>query len=399
METITYSLKDNNSKEFYNQLSVFSNKIISEAKYYFSADIEKYKNFLNKNSNVEILSDEEYLLEFIISGVFLGNYSVYAVNSKSFSTSLIYKLYAARIKYPNYKSVIDTISGYLAGILLYSKKSKSFQYTPYVFTKLIKWLMATGQFTEEIKRLKFWNQFYHSIQETEARVFINKSISFARYFTEQGKIYLGEFTKNVNSFLEHKHTKYKYRESYTFNGRSEAEYHLNMFSAEILNRKFRLGFTKTSNKIVLLPTCMCNPLNGECKATAKGFQLKCNSCNKNCEVNRIQNSLRKKGIETCLVQHSSNFSDTLKHWQNQDKIGLVGVGCVLNIIRGGYEMQNLHIPSQCVLLDYCGCKNHWHDKGFPTSLNRKQLEKIISDEGNTSLVYKENPISVETCLI
>ncbi|NJK98458.1 MAG: DUF116 domain-containing protein [Bacteroidales bacterium] len=53
------------------------------------------------------------------------------------------------------------------------------------------------------------------------------------------------------------------------------------------------------------------------------------------------------------------------------------MACVLNLLKGGYEMQKLNIPSQCVFLDYCGCQKHWHKNGIPTDLNSNQLQKIV----------------------
>jgi hypothetical protein len=40
-------------------------------------------------------------------------------------------------------------------------------------------------------------------------------------------------------------------------------------------------------------------------------------------------------------------------------------------------MKRLNISSQCVFLDYCGCKKHWDTDGFATSLNIAQLKRIV----------------------
>ena len=52
-------------------------------------------------------------------------------------------------------------------------------------------------------------------------------------------------------------------------------------------------------------------------------------------------------------------------------IGIIGVACVLNLISGGLKAKNF-VP-QCVFLDYCGCKDHWHDKGIITDINMSYL--------------------------
>jgi hypothetical protein len=55
------------------------------------------------------------------------------------------------------------------------------------------------------------------------------------------------------------------------------------------------------------------------------------------------------------------------------------IACALNIIVGGYEMRALNIPSQCVMLDYCGCRKHWHDTGIATDFNVERLLKVVSE--------------------
>ncbi|MDG5815440.1 hypothetical protein QA601_10140 [Chitinispirillales bacterium ANBcel5] len=50
---------------------------------------------------------------------------------------------------------------------------------------------------------------------------------------------------------------------------------------------------------------------------------------------------------------------------------------VINV--GGYEMRDLTIPNQSVLLDYCGCKKHWHKSGITTGCNVERLVKVASD--------------------
>ncbi len=42
-------------------------------------------------------------------------------------------------------------------------------------------------------------------------------------------------------------------------------------------------------------------------------------------------------------------------------------------------MRELNIPSQCVPLDFCGCKKHWHNEGIPTKLNLSRLLQIIKN--------------------
>lgn len=107
--------------------------------------------------------------------------------------------------------------------------------------------------------------------------------------------------------------------------------------------------------------------------------LTCQSCHSNCYVANIAQQMNKQGVRTVLIPHSTGFSKYLKPWENSKDTALIGVACVLNLITGGYEMQNLNIPSQCVFLDACGCKKHWLH-GQPTQLNQEQLNNLILHE-------------------
>jgi hypothetical protein len=94
--------------------------------------------------------------------------------------------------------------------------------------------------------------------------------------------------------------------------------------------------------------------------------------------------MKKDGITSYLIPHSSDFSKFLVKWKDCPDTSLIGVACVLNLITGGYEMKRLNISSQCVFLDYCGCKKHWDKDGIATSLNVNQLKNIVQKPKVTS---------------
>jgi hypothetical protein len=212
---------------------------------------------------------------------------------------------------------------------------------------------------------------------SEQSLLLNNARETASLFESQAKAALGHFTRNVGSFHENELPKHRFQENYIFCGRHEAEYHLNMVGAEILNRVLKEGYKSTSGRVLLLPTCMSNPVNGKCKARFNGSRLTCTGCSPECIINLKQKEFSSKNTEVVLIPHSSEFTRYLKSWQNQNTTGLIGVACVLNLLKGGYEMQKLNIPSQCVFLDYCGCKKHWHKDGVSTNLNNEQLKKIL----------------------
>lgn len=65
-------------------------------------------------------------------------------------------------------------------------------------------------------------------------------------------------------------------------------------------------------------------------------------------------------------------------------VGVVGISCVLTNPSGGWQTQEMGLPAQGVLLDYCGCCYHWHQEGFPTDINISQLARVLDIEHQSS---------------
>jgi hypothetical protein len=88
--------------------------------------------------------------------------------------------------------------------------------------------------------------------------------------------------------------------------------------------------------------------------------------------------MRREGIEVFIVPHSSSFSRWLERWQNDPKVGVTAVACMMNILPGGYEMRARGIASQCVPLDFPGCQKHWSNGAVATRLNEERLVRIVT---------------------
>lgn len=358
---------------------MFTDKILAEAKLFFSKDIEAYRNFC-ENKKVETLTNNELIIDIVSIGIYYDKYIGYALNSGTISNYILYNLSQLRNNLSFTKPAVDYVRGHLSDYLLYSKYYSYYEFSPANFSKLIQWMKATGEFTEEVKHLQVWNKYFKTLSATEASGEISRIVAFSKYFEDEGDKYFENYFANVRMFLKNTHVNYRKREDYLFCGRSEPEYFLNIFGAEIINRTQSKKFSRTDKKVVLLPSCMRNPETGECKAIQKGPGLKCTSCSSGCEINRIQNSLNKESTEVIIFKHSTFFSNYLKDWNKENNGGLVGVACALNLIKGGYELKKMNIPSQCVFLNYCGCKEHWHKTGIPTSLDLNRLERVLSLE-------------------
>jgi hypothetical protein len=255
---------------------------------------------------------------------------------------------------------------------------------------------ATGDFKEEVKRLRAWQDFLldqpveNAIQDLEA------AISLAAWFEVRAEAALGRYTPHVERFLAKTHPSYRWREDAIFCGRRRVEYNLNMIGTEILNRAFREPFLLTERKLVLLPPCMkCQPDN-QCRAHSTPFGALCAGCTPDCRVHRLTQLGKTLGFETLILPDElSVFSGGAVKPVDGNEIGVVGVSCVLTNVTGGWETRALNIPAQGVLLDYCGCSWHWHEKGIPTDVNVGQLLRVLGiDQGTPQETQNEEQIEV-----
>jgi uncharacterized protein len=376
---VTYNLSPpENPGDFYDDLHRFTNEVRLAASIQLGQYVDDYYKFILQSKIEQPRHKDEYLLEVIITGVLARNYFRKAQRVRRFSTGILDKLYSLRRENQRWKPAIDKARGILAYLWLNSKPSIGrSRYSFKGFTKLLQWLSATGEFNEEVIRLEQWAVFFRLKKKEYLTSVLKSAVVFADYFERKGEERLGKYLCNVTHFLQTRLVTHRFKEDYFFVSRQRNEYFMNMFGADIMNRCMKDVFRNMPNKAVLLPSCMRTPPTTGCLARHDGKELVCTQCNRNCNVGRVATVMKKHQVKSYLIPHSSGFSRFLRKWENSTDTGLVGVTCILNLLTGGYEMKRMNISSQCIFLDYCGCKKHWDKEGTPTALNLRQLVEIV----------------------
>ena len=380
MKPVTYNLRENNtdSSEFYKELRYFTYEVMYNPMFDCSHEVSSFIEF-SSSQGIKAESFEETCMEYITIGVLVNEHAGKATKSNKVIIQLAKKLYQIRKKNTNLKPYADSLRGYINTLFLSHENKKYNIFTYEDLNVLIDWLEATGEYREESVKLRNWSAYLQGLSVEEGARFLKKACYIGNIFKKEAQIHLGAYTKNVESFREKELSNKKYKEDYLFCGRSEVEYHLNMVCAYVMNQNLKNDFNKTSQKILLLPTCMSSPADGKCKSFSVGNKRYCSGCTDNCKINIYRKQCKSKGVLVNLIPHSSSFSKFLKEWENQKDVGLIGVACVLNLMTGGYEMKKLNIPSQCIFLDYCGCKKHWSKEGIATDININLLDKMLTE--------------------
>jgi hypothetical protein len=386
LDTIfTYTLKNGQkrSDHYYEKISTFSDEVLDKVESQAGSLLDSFLLYLEDTQRETLRFRSEYEFELLTLGVLWRVYAGHSVSGSGISQSLLAWLVKQRKKIQLLKPSIDFLRGVLAAIFLRTSNSINGK-TPSPnlenLDSLLDWLAATGDFKEEVKRLRAWRDFFAILNPNEAARNLSKIISLAGWFEERSLKVLGEYTPHVNQFIEKSLPKYRWREDRIFVGRQRVEYHLNMVGAEILNRTMRDRFLDTERKLVIVPPCMSAKFDGECEATPTPMGDLCAACTPNCRVHQVTQLGKKHGFGVLIMGDDLSVYSGKKEKKVSDEntLGIVGVSCPLTNVTGHWETRDLNVPVQGVLLDYCGCPWHWDlKKGISTDINFDQLLKRV----------------------
>jgi uncharacterized protein len=340
----------------------------------------EFKNFIREYELEEIRETEEYLLELISFGVLWKSYSHIALSVKHAPFITLAHMAEWRKKHQRVKPLIDLARGILFTLLLLPRNSKKYNInfpTLEEIDHVCKWFEATGEFREQALRFIRWRAFWGTKPPEELAKTFFAIRQFTNWFEEQSILNLGEYTKNVENFLQDSSEQYRWREDRISCSRARIEYHLNMVGAELMNRAFRNRFCNTETKVILLPGCMRVKTAEECKAAKVQEGLLCEDCSPQCRVNQLREMGKKQNFDVYIIPHASDLS----LWSpkpGKPSRGVIASACVTTLVEGGWELKRYGVEAQCVLLDNCGCKKHWGGKGIMTELNIREMKRILN---------------------
>jgi len=380
---LVYDLRrtESNSEGYYHDISWFSDVVLAGIEVRAGTALESYSRFVQGTLREAPRSHGEYAMEVLTLGMAIARYLGAAENTPQWGIALPRTLYAARRRWPRLKPAIDPVRAAIARFLLaprIGRKAASGPCSLNRLARLIEWLHATGEFEQEALRLENWQSFLGTLSAAEAGRCMESASEIFSWFESEAAEVLGCYTQGVAGFLTTELTRRGCREDLLFCSRPQVEYHLNMVAAEVMNRGLRAEFGLTGKRAILVPACMRGAQAASCKALVDGVDMTCTGCDPACAVNRITRQMSSLGAKVYLVPHSAGFSRWLERWQRAPETGITAVACMLNILPGGYEMRARQIASQCVPLDYPGCRKHWRQEGIPTGVNEEQLVRIVA---------------------
>lgn len=370
MKYVTYNLQgdDITSDKYYEKVSVISRSV---KKIIFKQGNEYLNDFMQyiEENHIELLrTKDEYAIEFLMVGVMLSEYNLYG-NTVTKGFSAVFKLLNKLRQKDKLKNKVDIIKGVLISSILYKKNNKE----KYDLKNVVYWMNLSGDFNEEVYRLKVWISFF----KNKDRKYINNLIKAAIDVTEiMEKICDDAFityVKPLEKFLKNAPQKYKNREDLIYCNKGKKQYYFNMLCAQIMNEVYHEEFLKCKNKKIFAPACM-RQVEKKCKCVKGNYGYICRKCSSVCNINLLSRLVEKKNIEVCIIPHETDIKKL--NIKEKDKIGIIGIACITNLMSGGWKALRLGFIPQCVFLDYCGCEKHWLDKGAMTSINSLNILKL-----------------------
>lgn len=375
MNYLTYclNLEHLNSNEYYNEIQEISNKILKKGLPDSVVYLNDFMAFIVDNKIENLRSKEEYFIELLLIGIFIGEYKDNARAFKNKSNKIFLILNNIRKK-GWLKYNIDNLRGKLISKILMNKIYVLKEITIEDFILLIKWLDASGDFKDEVIRLNGWKEFLEKKDKIYSSEILTFCCSISQYLYAECKDSLMKYIKNVNIYLRKYKEKHNNKEDIIYCGKGEIQYFFNMVSAEIMNQVYKEKFLNSSNKLIFLPACMRQTKKEcLCKKSNKGYE--CIGCSQNCNVNILRKIGQARNVKIYIIPHETLLSN-LESKEN-NKTGIIGVACVLNLVSGGWKAIRLGFIPQCVVLDYVGCSNHWLDKGMMTQINIDKLKNLL----------------------
>lgn len=250
---------------------------------------------------------------------------------------------------------------------------------------LFEWLLAAGEYDDELGRLCGWQVFLSSTAE-RAPAILRELAAFAEGFEANSRATLGAFTAPVDDFLRRVLFRRGAAEDTVQCSRARIEYHVNMVGAEILNRAWRKAFLACDRRVVVLPGCARRRSGTDCLAFRSETELRCRACSTDCSVAAATQVAARSGDEALAVVHGSDFSRFLASPSLAGgNVAIVGVACVPGLVGAGWRARAKGLPAQCVLLDSSACE-HWREDPEPTTLDLEELGRILARDAERAFV-------------
>jgi uncharacterized protein len=394
----TYSLRGDqgNSDEYYQVISALADAWIEETTVTVSrvaANFQAFAAGCGSKEQPERLTAET-AFEMLVLGVLLRERGAQALQMPAVPAWMLARLIETqdRLPLPAVEKPVKAVRGLIQGLAQPDLTHESTPIDALPFSegasnlvgRLVDWLNASGS-GPQAAHMALWRDYLAQMDEQMAQAILARCLLLADDFAIRSAEVLGKYTENVEEFASCAQSRARWRYDAGLLTRSPLEYHLGMLGTELLTRLYRERFLTMKRKIVIVPDCLCarsprsdNPAGEKCAAELTSLGLKCQGCTPGCRVHQIVQLGEKRDFEAYILPDDLRGIG-LGSCSKLNGVGVVGVSCALTNWDAGWMVNDAGVPAQGVLLDYAGCKSHWHQEGISTDLNMKKLLQTIGN--------------------
>ncbi|MCB9495955.1 MAG: DUF116 domain-containing protein [Fibrobacteria bacterium] len=366
-----YDLEISDPEEFRRALSGLAQDFLRDLEPIAGDQIDGHVALLSSGEEDAIRSRGEYAVELLSFGLLRREYGALCRGTSDDILLRLAHLWEVRSIDASRKVEADRERGHLfREILSYPDGSVEDGDDE----RLVEWLAATGEFVQEAMRLRLWLRTGEVFGMDGIR---QAADGLAEWFLPRAATALGRWTTGVEAFREAVMGSGEAREDLFLVTRREALYHLNMLGSEVMNHGFLPGYSHRPGRVVLVPGCMRAREESACRARRNGLDITCSRCHGECEVAALDRLGESHGFRVFVVPHASTFTAWLRHWTHDDQTALIAIACPLHLVTGGYEMRDLGLEAQCLMLQFSGCRRHWVPGGVPTRVDRAHLLEVV----------------------
>jgi hypothetical protein len=185
---------------------------------------------------------------------------------------------------------------------------------------------------------------------------------------------LAEYTPGLQQHLKEVSFHKYISDKELFNSREQ--YYLYMVEFELVNRIHKKRFLDSNFRIALLPYCL-KETQTDCKASPDEIDFICRGCLKTCYINKVSKVLRDHGVNPYIWSRGSLKPMFGKLARKHGSIGVLGIACVVELIRGMRFCMKAKLPVMGIPLNANRC-SRWMDGFFETSMDLWALENILN---------------------
>ena len=153
-------------------------------------------------------------------------------------------------------------------------------------------------------------------------------------------------------------------------------YLVELLACVIMGRQHWSEFAARRDTVLILPDCLRRQ-GAACKRKRTRYGTRCTACDAECAVCRMTVAAARHGAAAYFsdMEHGKQFRALMRGPYHD--LSVIGVACIWMLASGMRAAEAAGIPSQGVLLNFCGCE-HWCDDPMVTNATVERVEAILA---------------------